>query len=368
MGNAEETSSLLLQVGETVRAILRRKSGLSLRDDDPRPENQEAVELVHDVILRLWERQSTTPGAAWDDLGSYAARVTYNAWSDHLREKYPKRASLKNRLRYFTSHQARYASWNASDGELLIGLHGWQLSSRVPVGDARVAALRDGRERLAAGSVPRKDMERFAAEDWDHLLAALFERLQAPIALDDLVSVTVALLKVQEDRTDSLDAMLDDETTPDLPDPTALSPQQAAEVRSMLRHLWGAVLVLKPDYRTAYLLNLPGVGKSRGDIEVFVMHDIASICEIAAAVGLDAGQYRIAFAQLDLDSAARAAVERCSADVHRFEILWDHLPLMDALIGALLRLDAQQVINRRMLALRELARLMAHTSNRLKAP
>ena len=140
MGNAEETSSLLLQVGETVRAILRRKSGLSLRDDDPRPENQEAVELVHDVILRLWERQSTTPGAAWDDLGSYAARVTYNAWSDHLREKYPKRASLKNRLRYFTSHQARYASWNASDGELLIGLHGWQLSSRVPVGDARVAA------------------------------------------------------------------------------------------------------------------------------------------------------------------------------------------------------------------------------------
>ena len=175
-------------------------------------------------------------------------------------------------------------------------------------------------------------MERFAAEDWDHLLAALFERLQAPIALDDLVSVTVALLKVQEDRTDSLDAMLDDETTPDLPDPTALSPQQAAEVRSMLRRLWGAVLVLKPDYRTAYLLNLPGV------------------------------------AQLDLDSAARAALERCSADVHRFEILWDHLPLMDALIGALLRLDAQQVINRRMLALRELARLMAHTSNRLKAP
>ena len=97
MGNAEETSSLLLQVGETVRAILRRKSGLSLRDDDPRPENQEAVELVHDVILRLWERQSTTPGAAWDDLGSYAARVTYNAWSDHQQAalaRHPHRLSL----------------------------------------------------------------------------------------------------------------------------------------------------------------------------------------------------------------------------------------------------------------------------------
>ncbi|MFM9915854.1 MAG: hypothetical protein ACKVOX_08605 [Rhizobacter sp.] len=364
MGSAEEQGSLLVQVGEIVRAILRRKSGMSLREDDPRRDNQDAIELVHDVILRLWERHGAAPDRAWDDLGSYAASVTYNAWSDHLREKYPKRASLKNRLRYFVSHQPRYASWNSADGELLIGLHGWQLGGTEPVSDARVAALRDGRERLAPASVPRKDMERYAAEDWDRLLSALFERLQAPITLDDLVSVAATLLKLQEDRTESLDEMFEDENAPDLPDPSAESPQQRAEVRSMLHQLWGAVLALKPDYRTAYLLNLPGAGKTRGDIEVFLIHGIASIPDMASAVGLDAEQYQIAFAQLELDVSARAQVERCSADAERFQILWYHLPLLDSLIGTLLRLEAQQVINRRMLALRELARLMAHAPGR----
>lgn len=361
MGSAQTPSHLLAEVGDTVRAILRRKSGLSLRDDDPRPDNQDAVELFHDVILRLWEHHTSAAGAP-DDRLSYAASVTYNAWADHLRQKHPKRASLKNRLRYFINHQPRYASWNASDGDLLVGLHGWQLAGTEPVDAGRVAALRDGRERLPSGSVPRKDMERFTAADWDHLLSALLSRLQAPIALDDLVSVTATLLNLREDRTESLDALLDSDDSPDLPDPDAESPETRAEVRSMLRQLWGAVLALKPDYRSAYLLNLPGAGKTRGDIEVFVMHEIATIHDIGNAVGLEADQYRTAFAQLALSTEEQARAGRCAANGDRFSILWPHLPLLDSLIGLLLRLESQQVINRRMLALRELARLMAHAT------
>jgi DNA-directed RNA polymerase specialized sigma24 family protein len=350
----------LEQIGTTVRAILRRKSGMSLRDDDTHPDNVEAIELLHEVMVRLLDRQASAGAAAWDDLAAYAATTAHNAWSDHLRQKYPKRASLKNRLRYFLSHQPRYDCWNGSDGDLLAGLHAWRLESAQPPGDQRVAALREGRERLPAGSVPRKALERFEAPDWDRLLGALFERLRAPLPLDGLVSVVATLVGLKEDRTESLDALADDDGELGLADDAVRTPEEAAEVRSMLRELWGAVLALKPDYRAAYLLNLPGPGKTRADIEVFVLQGVASLTDIEQAIGLERWQYGMAFDQLPLDAADRAALDEHTVRIDRFCVLWKHLPLADALIGRLLGLEQQQVINRRMLALRELARLIAH--------
>ncbi len=359
--DAATPSLRIAQAAETVRAVLRRKSGMSLRDDDARPANVEALELCHDVVARLWEREVDAGADAPADATAFAATVAHNAWSDHLRRKYPRRTSLKNRLRYFLSHQPKYRVWDSADGDVVAGLHAWQVTGRAPADPARMRAWTgaDGQRApgLPRGSVPKKPMESCGADDWDRLLGALFEQAQAPLGLDDMVRVVAVLLDLQEDRVESLSGSGEDGDL-DPADTETPGPERRAEIRAMLRQLWGAVRALRPDYRLAYLLNIPGAGKTRGDIEVFALHGIASIEDIAAAIGLDAAQYQRLFDELPLSDADRAAAAACGSELERFALLWRQLPLPDAAIAALLGLGQQQVINRRMLALRELARLM----------
>jgi len=359
-----EQERLLEEAAPVVRAILARKSGMSLAPDDARRDNVDAVELCQDVLARLWERLAGEGGTAPEvrDFKGYAATVAYNAWSDHLREKYPRRTSLKNRLRYFLGHQPAYALWQDAEGELLAGLPKWQLGARAATGE-RVATLREGRDRLPAGSVPRQPMERFAAADWDRLLAALFARLGGPVGLDDLVGIVAGLIDLEEERVDSLDEEPpEDSPARELADRVGVQPDHAVEVRRALARLWTAVRALKSDYRIAYLLNLPGPGKSRGDIDVFPLNGIASIGEIRAAVGLSDGQFRTLWGGLELAAADRGEVAAPATPEAQFCLLWKYLPLPDALIGRILGLEPQQVINRRMLALRELARALEDRS------
>jgi RNA polymerase sigma factor (sigma-70 family) len=371
MAQPSITASFSLdEVGDVVRAVLRRKSGMSLREDDTRPDNVDALELFQDVIVRLWERHTSfgEEAKAWDDMTAFAATVTHNAWSDHIRQKHPRRASLRHRLRYFLGHQPRYAVWESAQGETLCGLRAWMLGGAASAGAARAHALRERRERLAPGSVPAGSFERFAAREWDVLLGALFVHVGAPLALDPLVNAVAALVGLKEDAFESLDALDEEGGGRDTGDAEAQTPEAAAEARSMLRQLWGAVRALKPDYRRCYLLNLPGPGKTRGDIEVFVLHGVASIEEIFGALALDERQVGMALAALDLSAADRDDLAGCRGDLERFCVIWRHLPLPDAVIAELLGLAQQQIINRRMLALRELARLLGHAPSRAAAP
>lgn len=346
---------LLAQILPTVRAILKRKSGATLADDDTRRDNVDAIELYHEVIARLWERISAGDGASdVADLRAYAATVAHNAWSDYLREKYPRRTSLKNRLRYFLEHQPKYALWEGAAGEPLCGFRAWQVGAAGVTGE-RIAALRDGREKVPALKLPGRPFEQFDASAWDGLLDALFQRMNGPIALDDLVAVTIRLIGLKEDRVETLD---DDEESHDTIADTAATPDEIAEMRGALARLWIAITRLKSDYRCAYLLNLPGPGKSRADIEVFVVNGIAGIAEIGKALGLADGQFRIAYAEIELDDADRAGIESLRTPRDQFFLLWKYLPLADLIIGRMLGLAQQQVINRRMLAMRELARVL----------
>jgi RNA polymerase sigma factor (sigma-70 family) len=362
MPRADPPQQLLERLGTVVRAILVRKSGMSLAADDARHDNLDALELMQEVMARLWERIADDSGATVTDLTAYAATVTHNAWSDHLRRKYPLRTSLKNRLRYFLDHQRAYALWNGEHGEPMASRHGWQLKSGEVAPGERVAALKSGQEKLPRGSVPRKAMDQFAAADWDKLLGALLDRLGAPVAVDDLVAIVAELIGLREERTESLDDDDDDGETParQLAGRSALNPDRQAETKSLLRQLWAAILTLKPDYRRAYLLNLPGPGKTRADLDVFVLNGVATLADIAAAVDLTEAQYRQALEKLELEPGERFELERCRERAELFCLLWRHLPLADSVIAALLGMEQQQVINRRMLALRELARLVAH--------
>ena len=131
-------------------------------------------------------------------------------------------------------------------------------------------------------------------------------------------------------------------------------PDAQVEIRQTLGRLWQGILALKPDYRVAYLLNIPGPGKSRGDIETFPIYGIATIEQIGAAVGLNERQFAVLWEDLDLAAAQRTSAVELRGSAEKFAFLWGYLPIADLLIGKLLGLQQQQIINRRMLACNEL--------------
>lgn len=352
------------QIGPTVQAILRHKCGVGLDMRDRRSDNLDALELYHDVMMRLWERMAWAgPGGEPDAIGdarAYAASVTRNAWSDHLRQQYPNRTRLKNRLRYYLNREAGFVLGVDATGEWLVtrvdeGCDGaMRTDDDAGAEHPRVAGLRIGIDRLPAEAMPARTFDTMRPDDWRQLLDAIFDHVRAPMTIDDLVAVCAALLDVRDGHAIRLDDARD--ALENLSSHPATEPHGIAQTRSMLRRLWVLVQRLAPDCRLAYLLNIPGPGKSRGDIEVLLRDGVATMGQIEASLALDDDAYRLLGRSLDgVDSCATALVYP-GGPSERFVQLWRHLPLADALIARVTGLQPQQVINRRTLALRQLAK------------
>lgn len=358
-GSEAATRLLMEQVGHTVRAALRRRSGLTLAEDDARAENLDALDVYQDALVRVWERIGHAPCSGSSDvtdLRAFATAVANNLWSDYLRQKHPRRASLKNRLRYFLSHAPDFAVWEGPESTLTCGRKAWSYGTK-PAASARVDKLSEDLSWLPAqaGAV-----ERYSVADWEKYASALFSRAGGPLPFDDLVALTARVLEVREDRMESIDAASESERAfPELADPSRRTPDTDAELRGSIVRLWSAVKTLRADYRCAYLLNIPGPGKTRGDIEVFVDLGVARLGEIGATLALSDEQYALAWDALNLTPADRSDIAVATTAEEKFCLLWKYLPLGDALIARLLGIQQQHVINRRSLALRELARALS---------
>ena len=357
-GSEAATRLLMEQVGHTVRTALRRRSGLTLAEDDARAENLDALDVYQDALVRVWERIGHSASGSSDvaDLRAFATAVANNLWSDYLRQKHPRRASLKNRLRYFLSHAPDYAVWEGPDDTLTCGRKVWSYGARRATA-ARMDKLSEDLSWLPAHA---SAVERYSVVDWEQYLSALFSRAGGPLPFDELVSLTARVLDVREDRMESIDTAAGSERAfPELADPSRRTPDTDAELRGSMVRLWSAVKALRADYRCAYLLNIPGPGKTRGDIEVFVDLGVARVGEIGATLALSDNQYALAWEALNLSSADRADIAVATTAAEKFCLLWKYLPLGDALIARLLGIQQQHVINRRSLALRELARALS---------
>lgn len=351
--NAE---ALVESVAPIVRAILMRKSGMTLAADDERADNVDALDLLQDVLARLWERVAGAGTEAFGDFRGYAAMVAYNAWSDHLRSRYPERASLKNSLRYFLGHQPKYALWESREHGTLCGPQAWQVAAREPNG-AALGALLNGHARLPAGSVPRKERDRYGAADWDCLLTAVFALAGGPIEIDDLVSVLMRALGLAEPKRIEPRRTLDerDDALPEVEAAdVAPTPEELADLREQLAILWRLIVALRLDWRQPYLLNPPGADGQRGEIDVFVAHGIARLTDLERAFELTGAHYESLWRALDLATEDRVELASLAAPIEHFAMLYKYLPLADALIGELMGLAAQQVVNRRNSALASL--------------
>ena len=295
-------------IAPTAREILHYKLRAWTGDGADR---QEIPDLQHEVVVlllaRLAELRADPARAPIRNLRSYVAVTAYRACYNHLRRKYPRRHSLKQRLRTAFARHAALACWRDEEARWICGLAGWRNDSARPPLDAPPP---EAWAPLAADA---------AGRPLDELAIALLRRLDRPIELDALVGIVAELQGLRDAPAAEV---------VDAPPATREDPADELARRARLAALWDEIERLPPAHRAALLLNLRD-DRGGSAIDLFLFTGVASFAALAAA--------------LELREEELAA-------------LWNRLPLEDAEIAARLGLSRQQIINLRSTARRRLAR------------
>ncbi|HTD23964.1 MAG TPA: hypothetical protein VK738_15005 [Terriglobales bacterium] len=272
-------------------------------------------EVVVGLICRLRafrDGESTIP---IESVSSYAATAAHHACDEYLRRKYPQRRRLKTKLRYVLNTEPQFAVWENVTGQnraWLCGLKAWQLQGNEPA--RRLSA---GRQDISIRATDRSRRSVVA------MLATIFDTVQSPILLDELVSIVARLWGVS-DRLETIDPEKSNSSL--VPDPESHLVQ-----RSSLERLWHEIRDLPIPQRVALLLNLRS-GEGDSPIVILPFMGIASIRQIAEVLNIPAEE---------------------------FAELWNKLPVDDQMIAGRLAITRQQVINLRKSARERLRRRIA---------
>src|SRR5258705_12395050 len=146
-----------------------RRSGFALSPHD-------ADDIAASVSLRLvckLRAVAETAGESIESFDDYVASLTFNTAYDFFRRRAPRRARLKNRLRYIVTRDARLALWGPPEASLA-GLAGWR--GRRDTADPNLLRTE--------ATPPMPDANRPADG-----VCAIVALIGAPVRFDDLVRV-----------------------------------------------------------------------------------------------------------------------------------------------------------------------------------
>src|SRR5687768_2192042 len=104
---AEAQSLMARLISECADPVIKEIIGYKMRAPFDKAETEDIYNnVVMSLLTRLraCKRQSETDSI--HNFRSYVATISYHACANLLREKYPQRHILKNRLRYFLTHEA----------------------------------------------------------------------------------------------------------------------------------------------------------------------------------------------------------------------------------------------------------------------
>jgi RNA polymerase sigma factor (sigma-70 family) len=299
----------------TIEKTVRRRLAFSAT-----AEAQDRDDVQGEVIVELLRRlralrdgDNTVP---IESFTGYVGAASHHACDEYLRRKYPQRRRLKNKIRYVLSTEPRFAVWESSgseSNEWLCGLRVWQFRAekRIVLTSEVLQAVNGvgGAGRSRQGVVT--------------MLAGIFDSLQGPILLEELVGIVARLWGIS-DHSMAIDPERAVGSVP---------PSQESDLlqRRDLERLWSEVRELPVPQRVALLLNLRG---DKGDSPILFLPvlGVAGIRQIAEALDIPAEE---------------------------FSNLWGRLPLDDQAIASRLGVTRQQVINLRKSARERLRRRMA---------
>lgn len=330
--NAREEAAALARLNdEQIEPTIRRGLGYKLRIYRPHGEQNlqrpEFEEIYNDIQVRLLKRlRALKEDPARNqimNLRGYVATVTRNTCDEYLRQRYPLRRSLKDKVRRHLISHDEFALWQDAENDWFAGLSGWQ--------DLNFAldqlANTDGelQERLKA-EWQTVDVQRLELHD---LLTTIFEVAQSPLELDQLTELIAEFWGVEDHAVEQLDAntyaSLDEQLFAEI------NPATIIERRQSLQLLWREICQLPRRQRVALLLNL----RNPHGINVITLlpaTGVATFEQIAQALEIP---------------------------VAEFEELWSRLPLDDLHLAEYLGATRQQVINLRKTARERLLKRMS---------
>lgn len=322
-------SELVLKQGKpVVKRILYRlytkelSGGAQLRDID-----DICGEVLLLLVKRLHDFKADPEAKLINNFRSYITAITYNAYYDYLRQKYPKRWRLKNKVRYLLSNCEEFALWATEEDGRVCGLAAWREQKRRKSAMHGEQLLSSVTESFEAAGLLNGDVRSLPPAE---LLSHILRLVDAPLEFDHLVSL-VAELWGDLDYTEQIEADLPGLSLPfeQIPDPRP-GVETEMENRACLKLIWAEICQLPLPQRVALLLSIRD-SQGRSVLTLFQITNTASIRQLAETLALPA------------ESLAR---------------MWNDLPFGDATIAQHLGATRQQVVNLRLSARKRLARRM----------
>ncbi|MCM3900871.1 MAG: hypothetical protein ND866_04130 [Pyrinomonadaceae bacterium] len=294
----------------------------------------EVEDISNEVIVRLVRTlracKSSPREKPITSLRGYVAAMAYNALDEYLRQKYPRRFSLKNRIRYILTHQPGLTLWEGGNRKTLCGFARWSHLKKAEANSLLLA--RSDLDDFLHKTFPATDLKGLNPTD---LVAAVCEFAGSPLEIDDLVTVLAEILGIRDapPLTELGNKSLDN--LPQLSfDPRRMIDEKSdyqgeiEKVRIRLQRVWIEIVQLPLRQRMALLLNLRDENGGAA-ITLLPMLRIASIQQIAEALEMSSEEL---------------------ADI------WNKLPLDDAAISEKLGATRQQIANLRKCARERLSR------------
>jgi RNA polymerase sigma factor (sigma-70 family) len=325
---AESQSLLAYLISGHAAPVIKEIIGYKMRSSfDWGRDAQESEDIYNNVVISLLTHLRATKLRREDNLignfRGYVATITYNACANHLREKYPQRHILKNRLRYFLTHEEGFALWESE--HWVCGFTHWQATNPRPIGLSELQALRDKLLLSLSASGRVEELHRAKLKE---LLTAIFNHLERPIEVDELVKLMAEVCGLKDPFT-----RVDQQTeTPiqatELLEDTKVDIETEFERQVFLQKLWAEICDLPERQRVALLLNLKDAQGGSG-MALFPLTGVADFRQLAQALAISA------------------------EELAKF---WNDLPLDDRTIAERLTITRQQVINLRKSARERLAR------------
>jgi hypothetical protein len=322
-----EEQLILAHAASIIRGIIKYKLPVSFDHSTWNIDSQDVEDVYSDVVLDLlaWLRKfkASPENNGVKNFCGFVAVLAYRACATYLRKKHPQRLKLKNKIYYTLTHHRDFALWKSVEDEWLCGFSAWR-NHDVFRPTTRLELLRHDPRAFEQVEQPCCDIRQLNPAD---LLAAIFNWVQTPVKLDDVIGTIAELLGI---RDQMMETNHSSGNKPERVATAQINITTEVEQRIYLEHIWAEIGQLPLRQRTALLLNLTD-SLGHGVIALLPVIGVASFQEIAEAVGMTAEQL---------------------AD------LWNNLPLDDATIASRLGVTRQQVINLRKSARERLLRRM----------
>src|SRR5262249_53080750 len=157
---------------------------------------------IANLLVRLRQLRNDSSRGAIADLRGYIAATAYNACNLYLRQKYPRRTRLKNRLRYLLSHDAAFALWTNETSGLICGFAQWH-DEAEPASQRVFEKIRqDPVEWIHSAGLQSVGTERAQLSS---IVDALFKSCGRPLRLDDLVNIVADICREKDQPDEPLD-------------------------------------------------------------------------------------------------------------------------------------------------------------------